>query len=84
MKARLTSLGEQVLDYDACAQLWVRDWDSWLNFCNCPEYSATLTDDCDRFISLPLTYMVGHETLIIGSAAREHQNYDMVRSLILV
>ncbi|KAJ6092313.1 hypothetical protein N7467_004282 [Penicillium canescens] len=70
MKARAASLGENVLEYDACAQLWVRDWDSWLGFYNSPEYAAALKDDCDRFMALPMTYMVGHENLVVGDTVK--------------
>ncbi|PWY81595.1 hypothetical protein BO94DRAFT_576565 [Aspergillus sclerotioniger CBS 115572] len=70
MKARMTSIGASVLDYDACAQLWVRDWDSWLEFCQSPEYLAALRDDCDRFMGSPIKFMVGYETLIVGDASR--------------
>lgn len=69
MKARATSLGENVLEYDACAQLWVRTWDDWLAFYNSPEYAAALSDDCDRFMALPMTYMVGYENLVVGDAS---------------
>ncbi|KAL6407687.1 hypothetical protein AUP68_08708 [Ilyonectria robusta] len=57
MKQRAESLGENVLDYDGCAQLWVRSWDDWLAFYNSKEYAAALSDDCDRFMTLPMTYM---------------------------
>lgn len=67
MKANAKSLGEDVLDYDGCAQLWVRDWDAWLAFYNSKEYGAALGPDCERFMALPMTYMVGYENVIVGS-----------------
>lgn len=70
MKARMTGIGESVLDYDACAQLWVRNWDGWLGFCQSPEYSAALSDDCSRFMAMPMTYMIGYENLVVGDAAQ--------------
>ncbi|KAJ5958504.1 Dimeric alpha-beta barrel [Penicillium vulpinum] len=70
MKARMTGIGESVLDYDACAQLWVRNWDGWLGFCQSPEYLAALSDDCERFMALPMTYMIGYENLVVGDAAQ--------------
>jgi hypothetical protein len=71
MKERMTSLGQSVLEYDACAQLWVNDWNSWLEFSNSPEYSTALRDDCARFMVMPMTFMIGHELLVVGSATQE-------------
>lgn len=68
MKSRAASLGENVLEYDACAQLRVRTWDDWLAFYNSPEYAAALSNDCNRFMALPMTYMVGYENLVVGEA----------------
>lgn len=68
MKERAKSLGENVLEYDGCAQLWVRSWDDWMAFYNSKEYAAALSDDCDRFMALPMTYMVGYENLVVGDA----------------
>lgn len=71
MQARAKSLGENFLDYDGCAQLWVKSWDDWLAFYNSPEYAAALKDDCDLFMALPMTYMVGYENLVVGSVPEE-------------
>lgn len=68
MKEKAKSLGENVLEYDGCAQLWVRSWDDWMAFYNSKEYAAALSDDCDRFMALPMTYMVGYENLVVGDA----------------
>lgn len=68
MKERARSLGENVLDYDGCAQLWVRSWDDWMGFYNSAEYAAALSDDCHRFMALPMTYMIGYENLVVGDA----------------
>jgi hypothetical protein len=70
MKARMEGIGETVLNYDACAQLWVRDWDGWLGFCQSPEYAAALSDDCNRFMELPMNYMIGYENLVVGDASK--------------
>lgn len=70
MKERAKSLGENYLDYDGCAQLWVKTWDDWLHFYNSKEYAAALGPDCDRFMALPMTYMVGYENLVVGDASR--------------
>ena len=70
MKALMASINETTLDYDACAQLWVRNWDGWLGFCNSPEYAAALGDDCNRFMALPMTYMIGYENLVVGDASQ--------------
>ncbi|KAH7190983.1 EthD domain-containing protein [Fusarium oxysporum] len=66
MKERARSLGEGVLEYDACAQLYVRTWDDWLSFSNSEEYKTVLADDCQKFMALPMTYMVGYESFIVG------------------
>ncbi|PLB50104.1 hypothetical protein P170DRAFT_424526 [Aspergillus steynii IBT 23096] len=68
MKDRARSLGENVLEYDGCAQMWVRSWDDWMAFYNSDEYAAALSDDCNEFMQLPMTYMVGYENLIVGDA----------------
>ncbi|OJJ08263.1 hypothetical protein ASPVEDRAFT_47436 [Aspergillus versicolor CBS 583.65] len=70
MKERARSLGEGVLEYDGCAQLWVRTWDDWLAFYNSKEYAAALSDDCNLFMQLPMTYMIGYENLVVGDASR--------------
>ncbi|OBT39689.1 hypothetical protein VE00_09973 [Pseudogymnoascus sp. WSF 3629] len=70
MKTRAASLGENILEYDGCAQLWVRTWDDWLAFYNSKEYAAALSADCDRFMALPMTYMVGYENLVVGDASK--------------
>lgn len=68
MKERARSLGGSILDYDGCAELYVKTWDDWLAFYNSKEYATALGDDCSRFMELPMTYMVGHENLIVGDA----------------
>ncbi|KAL3486077.1 EthD domain-containing protein [Aspergillus germanicus] len=70
MKERARSLGENVLDYDGCAQLWVRTWDDWMAFYTSKEYAAALSDDCHFFMQLPMTYMVGYENLVVGDASK--------------
>lgn len=70
MKERARGLGDNVLDFDGCAQLWVRSWDDWMEFYSSEEYAAALSDDCHRFLQLPITYMVGYENLIVGDASQ--------------
>lgn len=70
MREAVKKLGEKVLDYDGCATLWVKDWDAWLSFMNSDEYAAALGPDCEYFMSLPLTYMVGYENLVVGDVSR--------------
>jgi hypothetical protein len=70
MKERARSLGEGVLEYDACAQLYAKTWDDWLKFANSPEYAAALHDDCLSFIQLPFTYMIGYENLVFGDTSQ--------------
>ncbi|PYH95282.1 hypothetical protein BO71DRAFT_323512, partial [Aspergillus ellipticus CBS 707.79] len=71
MKDQARSLGMNVLEYDACAQMWVRSWDDWVAFHNSEEYASALADDCRLFMQLPMTFMVGYENLIVGEAANE-------------
>ena len=71
MKKRLQSLGENILDYDGCAELWVRTWDDWLAFYDSKEYAAALKDDCDKFLKFPMTYMIGYENLVVGEASQD-------------
>ncbi|KAJ5668471.1 uncharacterized protein N7477_007041 [Penicillium maclennaniae] len=71
MKARAQSLGANVLDYDGCAQHWVRNRDDWMKFYTSEEYAASLSEDCDRFMKLPMTYMVGYENLVVGDALKD-------------
>lgn len=76
MKSRAQSLGENVLDYDGCAQLWVRTWDDWMKFYTSKEYAASLSGDCDRFMKLPMTYMIGQENLVVGKALEALGGHD--------
>lgn len=70
MKARAQSLGKSTLDYDACAEIWVRTWDDYMDFYTSKEYAASLSKDCDLFMALPVTYMIGQENLVVGDASR--------------
>jgi hypothetical protein len=80
MKEHVKSLGEEVLNFDACAQLWVRTWDDWLAFSASPEYNAALAEDCKSFMALPMTYMVGYENLVVGDASKVIGGNDGIRS----
>lgn len=50
IKEKLKSLGMDVLDYDGCSQIWVRDWQDWVEFASSPEYAAALMPDADHFM----------------------------------
>jgi hypothetical protein len=50
MKEKLKSLGMEVLDFDACSTIWVKDWESWEKFSSSPEYAAALMPDADHFM----------------------------------
>ncbi|KAJ3545001.1 hypothetical protein NM208_g2738 [Fusarium decemcellulare] len=76
MKERARSLREGVFDYDGCAQLWVRTWDDWLAFYNSKEDAVALSDDCNRFLALPTTYMIGYENIVVGGASKSLSGKD--------
>lgn len=76
MMERARSLGEGVLEYDACAQLWVRTWNDWLKFSSSEEYNNALGADCQLFMELPMTYMVGQENIVVGHAVPEIEGKD--------
>jgi hypothetical protein len=40
MKEKIKALGMELLDYDACSTIWVKDWESWERFSSSPEYAA--------------------------------------------
>ncbi|KAH7121049.1 hypothetical protein B0J11DRAFT_438037 [Dendryphion nanum] len=50
MKEKIKSLGMELLDYDACSQIWVKSWDDWERFSTSPEYAAALLPDADHFM----------------------------------
>ncbi|PGH15310.1 hypothetical protein AJ79_02475 [Helicocarpus griseus UAMH5409] len=70
LKEKAKSMGN-VLDFDACAQLWTRSWEDWEKFSTSPEYAAALTEDSGRFLQMPPTYMVCNENLIVGDASKQ-------------
>lgn len=84
MKERIRSLGGNVLDYDACAQVYVREWDDWLTFYKSEEYAAALGEDSPLFMQLPVTYMVGHENLVVGDASGQMGGDDGLNVAALV
>ncbi|KAF1978719.1 hypothetical protein BU23DRAFT_577006 [Bimuria novae-zelandiae CBS 107.79] len=50
MKEKIRAAGMELLDYDACSQIWDRDWEDWERFSTSPEYAAALLPDADRFM----------------------------------
>lgn len=50
MKKKLQELGMEVLDFDACSQIWVRSWDDWVEFAGSKEYMDALMPDADHFM----------------------------------
>ncbi|KAH7013954.1 hypothetical protein EDB80DRAFT_568452, partial [Ilyonectria destructans] len=61
MNKKARSFRERVLEYDACAQLWVRSCDDWLTVSNSEEYKTALGDDGKKFMAFHITYMIGYE-----------------------
>ena len=76
MKERARSLGGDFLDYDGCAQMWVKKWEDYLAFYHSKECATFLSEDCARFVALPLTFMVGYDNLVVGDASREMGGSD--------
>lgn len=52
MKKKVQALGMEVLDYDACSQIWVKSWDDWVEFASSAEYSAALMPDGANFMDV--------------------------------
>lgn len=52
VKEMIKSLGMELLDYDACSQIWVKSWDDWVEFASSPEYAAALMPDCAHFMDI--------------------------------
>ncbi|KAF2013900.1 hypothetical protein BU24DRAFT_464626 [Aaosphaeria arxii CBS 175.79] len=71
MKEKIKSLGMEVLDYDACSQIWVKDWDAWERFSTSPEYAAALLPDADHFMDYKtsgIKCFAGHDMIAFGKA----------------
>jgi hypothetical protein len=70
LKDKLKSLGLQVLDFDACSQMWVKSWDDWEKFSSSEEYLKALVPDGVNFMDVAsITVMAGHDTIIFGKAS---------------
>ncbi|ORY06914.1 EthD domain-domain-containing protein [Clohesyomyces aquaticus] len=52
MKEKIKSFGMELLDYDACSQIWVKSWDDWEKFVTSPEYAAALMPDTEHFMDV--------------------------------
>ncbi|KAH8626846.1 hypothetical protein IG631_18864 [Alternaria alternata] len=52
LKSKLQELGMDVLEYDACSQIWVRKWEDWEAFAGSDEYRAALMPDAEKFMNL--------------------------------
>jgi hypothetical protein len=50
VEEKVQELGMELLDYDACSQIWVKSWYDWIIFASSPEYSAALLPDADHFM----------------------------------
>lgn len=49
MKAKVKSLGMDLLDYDGCSTLWFRNWTDAEKFFTSPQYTS-LAADCAHFM----------------------------------
>ncbi|KAI9724839.1 MAG: hypothetical protein M1812_000115 [Candelaria pacifica] len=68
MKEQVRSLGADVLPFDACAEFCVRSFDDWTKFASSESFRTILAEDSRKFVSSPLTIMVGQENLIVGES----------------
>ncbi|KAL5391787.1 hypothetical protein DPSP01_001076 [Paraphaeosphaeria sporulosa] len=71
IKARIRKAGMELLDYDACSQIWVREWEDWERFSTSPEYAAALLPDADHFMDYKnsgIKVFAGQDNLIFGKA----------------
>jgi hypothetical protein len=65
-----------VLDYDACAEIWVRDLETMQQMAADPEYLGKIAADEEEFIDKStLRILLGVDYVVIedGKAVEEHQ-----------
>lgn len=68
MRARVPQLGVEVMDYDACTTMWVREWDDMVSF-HASEDFQRMAADCGHFLDLTpggLRAMAGHDVIVVG------------------
>ncbi|KAF2247647.1 hypothetical protein BU26DRAFT_351330 [Trematosphaeria pertusa] len=71
MKEKIRSLGMELLDYDACSQIWVKSWEDWEKFSSSPEYAAALMPDADHFMDYKtsgIKVFAGYDNIVFGKA----------------
>ncbi|RDW77736.1 hypothetical protein BP6252_05789 [Coleophoma cylindrospora] len=67
-QAKTSLTGLNVLEFDGCSEIWVREWGDWMKFFQSPEWITDLNPDSKHFMALPISVMVGQENLIFGRA----------------
>ncbi|RDW61577.1 hypothetical protein BP5796_11469 [Coleophoma crateriformis] len=67
-QAKTALTGLNVLEFDGCSEIWVREWGDWMKFFQSPEWITDLNPDSVHFMALPISVMVGQENLIFGKA----------------
>ncbi|RVX71587.1 hypothetical protein B0A52_03771 [Exophiala mesophila] len=68
LKEKAKALGLAQLEYDGCSDIYVKNWDDWVQFYNSPDYAKALAPDVSHFMAMPITIMVGYDNLIFGEA----------------
>ncbi|KAF2677360.1 hypothetical protein K458DRAFT_447012 [Lentithecium fluviatile CBS 122367] len=71
MKEKIKSLGMELLDYDACSQIWVKSWNDWEKFSTSPEYAAALMPDAGHFMDYKksgIKVFAGNDLIVFGKA----------------
>ncbi|CAK7204330.1 hypothetical protein SEUCBS139899_007085 [Sporothrix eucalyptigena] len=68
-REQVKKLGVEVLDYDACTTMWVREWDDMIGFHASADFQR-MVQDCGHFLDLSpggLRAMAGHDVIVVGA-----------------
>ena len=49
LKEKAKALGLAQLEYDGCSDIYVKNWDDWVQFYNSPDYAKALARECSSF-----------------------------------
>jgi hypothetical protein len=72
MKEKAKELeGIKMLEFDGCSEIFVKDWQDWVNFSGNEEYKRVMGPDCTHFMEMPISVYVGKENIIFGKSVEE-------------